>query len=141
MGARVAVLACGHHGMPQPGPSPRRSPPVLPSRHRSLVASLVCADTYLQGTYTSAACTKGPGAERAHIGWKCLPFGAVRVGRGATAMVGVGAHRACQRDDEDGAKLHVCTPSSVARNVVHPDSFGYRTVHFACNVKCNRFCV
>ena len=89
------------------------------SRHRSLVASLVCADTYLQGTYTSAACTKGPGTERAHIGWKCLPFGAVRVGRGATAMVGVGAHRACQRDDEDGAKLHVCTPSSVARNVVH----------------------
>ena len=52
------------------------------------------------------------------------------IGRGATAMVGVGAHRgACQRDDEDGAKLHVHCPAR---------SIGTHSVSGQCTVVLHR---
>ena len=80
-GARVAM-----HGVPRPCDGRR------PSSLLAQAPPRVCANTYtLQTTYSGMHQRAG-----ADVGkQEALPFG---------VSVGVGAHRACQRDDEDGAK-------------------------------------
>ena len=94
----VAVLVAMHTVRPRPCDGRR------PSSLLAQAPPRVCANTYTLHRPPTAACAKGPGAD---VGkQEALPFGAT--------VVGVGAHRACQRDDEDGPKhVHESCEASV----------------------------
>ena len=107
------------HAPRLPRPPPMTVAARHPSRHRSSVASSVgCAPTSRHLHATDHLQRHAPEG-RAQIGkQEALPFGAT--------VVGVGAHRACQRDDEDGAK-HV--HSSPARRRTTSDHAPTDTSH------------
>ena len=119
----VAVLvACTVHPRPcdgrRPSPLLAQAPPGVRQHHP------IHATDHLQ-----RHAPKG----RAQIGkQEALPFGA-----SVRASVGVGAHRACQRDDEDGAK-HVHDPARRTKHTSTKDTSGldysFHVVHWSFHV-------